>query len=124
MNKSYDGKKILVVDDDLPSIIIVEKLLKGTGLEIIRARNGVEAVDLAETKNIDAILMDIKMPIISGYDATRAIRKFNPNIPIIAYTAYALNGDRQKCLDAGCNDYLAKPVYPKDMLAMIAKYLK
>jgi len=123
-NDFYKGKKILVVDDDKVSISYATAVLRGTGVEVLSARNGEEGVAIASKENLDLILMDMQMPIMDGYDATRAIRKFNPTIPIIAYTARAMVDDKQKCLDAGCNDYLAKPVYPKDILTMMEKYLK
>jgi CheY-like chemotaxis protein len=67
--------------------------------------------------------MDIKMPVMDGYIATREIRKFNPSIPIIAITAYAATGDRKKCLDAGMNDFASKPVTPRDMMEVLDKWL-
>ncbi len=89
------------------------------------AQTGVEAVDICrKNPDLDLILMDIKMPEMDGYDATKEIRTFNKNVVIIAQTAYALEGDRQKALEAGCNDYLAKPISIESLNELIVDYLK
>jgi len=111
---------ILIAEDDQQSelflTLVVEKLSK----EILKARTGIETVDIfLNNPDIDLILMDVKMPEMDGYEATRQIRKFNTKVVIIAQTAYALNNEREKAIEAGCNDYISKPVNMKKLKALI-----
>jgi CheY-like chemotaxis protein len=93
-------------------------------IELIRAKNGKEAVEIAKSnKDIDIILMDIKMPEKDGYTATSEIKKFRPNLPIIAQTAYAMEGDEEKAFQAGCDDYIAKPISPDKLILVINQYI-
>jgi hypothetical protein len=116
--------KILVAEDDEPSRILISMVIKKLGREIIYTRTGLETVDACRNNpDIELILMDIQMPAMNGYDATREIRKFNRDIVIIAQTAYALTGDREKALEAGCNDYISKPIDKNKLGRMIGKYL-
>lgn len=110
------NRVILVAEDDEISYALIKILLAGRFDQMIRARNGKEAVQLYdENPEICLILMDLKMPVMDGYDATRIIRQKDKDIPIIAQTAYALAGDDRKAYDAGCNDYISKPI-KKDIL--------
>lgn len=121
MNKKM---KILVAEDDDTSYLYIETLLEEYNYEIIRSKTGIETIELCKNNpDIDIILMDIKMPEIDGYEATRKIRQFNPGIIIIAQTAYALEGDRQKAIDAGCNDYIPKPIRKDELLNMINRFV-
>lgn len=88
------------------------------------ARNGLEAVNnfKANIHNIDLILMDIKIPLMNGYEATKQIRKLHKDIPIIAQTAYSTKEDKQRAFDAGCNEFLVKPLHKDDLLDMLTKY--
>ena len=115
--------RILIVEDDESSAMLVAIGVKKYVKEIIKVKNGVEAV-LACRNNpgIDLILMDIKMPQMDGYEATRQIRHFNNDVIIIAQTAYALIGDREKALESGCNDYIAKPFDKNSLITLIKKY--
>lgn len=98
--------------------------LSRTESELLWAKNGKEAVDIIEvSKDVDVILMDIRLPIMDGCEATRRIKKSHKEIPIIAQTAYALEGDRERIMDAGCDDYLAKPIRFEELLSTIDKYL-
>jgi len=116
--------KILVADDDETSGTLLERFIKMVSNEILTARNGIEAVEACHNNpDIDFILMDIKMPQLDGYEATRQIRKFNNDVIIIAQSAYALSGDREKALEAGCNDYIAKPFGKASIIELIGKYL-
>ena len=91
--------------------------------EVLKARTGVEAVEACRNNpDIDLVLMDIQMPEMDGYEATRQIRQFNKEVIIIAQTAYALTGDREKAIEAGCNDYISKPIKKDELLALIQKY--
>jgi|WetSurMetagenome_2_1015567.scaffolds.fasta_scaffold822723_1 CheY-like chemotaxis protein len=123
-NYNFNGKKILVVDDDSGSAKLADIMLTNAGAEVISADDGAKAVNLVSEQNIDLILMDMKMPLMDGYQATRIIRSFNPDLPVIAYTASAMVDDRKKCIDAGCTDYLSKPIRQETFLDTIAKYLK
>ncbi len=120
----WSSKKILVVEDDFNNFLFIRTVLKKSGIKILRAENGADAVEISRNEpDIDLIMMDIQLPKMNGYEATREIRKFNNNICIIAQTAHAFYEDKNKCLRAGCTDYLPKPI-EKDMLfAMLVKYL-
>ena len=118
------GKVILISEDENINYICLFELLKKTGAIIVRAENGQAAIDYCENnKNIDMILMDIKMPVLNGLEATKLIKGRRPSIPIIAVTAYALSDERQKCLETGCDDYISKPVIREELLKIIKKYI-
>jgi len=115
--------KILIAEDDKVSEMLIDKTLKTFGKEIIKARTGVEAIEACKKNpDIDLVMMDIRMPDMGGYDATRQIRKFNKEVVIIAQTAHGLYGDREKAIEAGCNDYIAKPINKAELLLLIQKY--
>ena len=116
--------KILIAEDDATSEMLISTAMKTFDAEIIKVRTGILAVETCQRNpDIDLILMDIKMPEMDGYTATRHIRQFNKNVIIIAQTAYGLTGDREKALAAGCDDYISKPIDVKKLLAMIEKHL-
>jgi two-component system cell cycle response regulator DivK len=119
------GKLILVVEDQEDNRKIVKDLLTNSGFEVVEAVNGIDGVSLAEKMLPDLILMDIQLPGIDGYEATRQIKaKSNlASIPIIVVTSYALSGDAKKAYDAGCDDYVAKPYSPRKLLAKVFKFL-
>jgi signal transduction histidine kinase/ligand-binding sensor domain-containing protein len=120
----WTDKRILVVEDDTSNFMLLYEILKSSGAIILRAENGNEALKiLSEDQKPDLIIMDIKLPGMDGYEATRRIRKINRKIPIIANTAYAMAGDRQKSIEAGCNEYISKPTDRKLLLNLIGKYL-
>lgn len=119
-----EKKKILIAEDDLSSTEYLKKILSEENYNVIIAADGEEAVSLyKKNPGIDIILMDIKMPVMNGYDATKKIRETDSHIPIIAQTAYAFQGDKAKALEAGCDDYISKPIRKKDLLKMIEKYV-
>lgn len=118
-------KRVLVVEDHEDNRQILRDLLGSAGFEIVEAENGEEAVTLAETSRPDVILMDIQLPVLDGYEATRRI-KADPrlqSIPVIVVTSYALSGDEEKARLAGCDDYVSKPFSPRDLLAKIRRYI-
>jgi len=120
----FSGKKILIAEDERTNYLFLEALLKRTNATLIWAETGKTALEAVQKdNNIDIILMDIKMPEMNGYKATSAIKEINPNIPIIAQTAYALAGEKEKILSAGCDDYLSKPIMGKILLEKIDKFL-
>ncbi len=119
------SKSVLVIEDQEDNRRIVRDLLSSQGFEIIEVTDGVAGVEAAKQHKPDLILMDIQLPGIDGYEATRRI-KADPElagIPIIAVTSYALSGDDQKAREAGCDDYVAKPYSPRKLLAKIELFL-
>lgn len=117
------GKKILVTDDNDMNRLVASTILLNYGAVLMEANNGEEAVQIVENEPIDLVLMDIQMPVLNGYDATKAIRKFNSGLPILALTANAIRGEQDKCLAAGMNDYIIKPFKEEDFLKRIAYWL-
>ncbi len=123
---SYDwhDKNILVVEDDRQSYHFLQELLKRTGANIKRASNGFEAIEICRNdQSLDIVLMDIQMPKMNGYDATREIKKIRKNLPVIAQTAYAMAGDREKSIQAGCDDYITKPLNIESLLPKINQFI-
>jgi two-component system cell cycle response regulator DivK len=119
------GSCILVVEDQADNRQILRDLLGNAGFDLIEAENGEEALAALAKQRPDLILMDIQLPIMDGYEATRRIRA-DPEmkgIPIIAVTSYALTGDEAKALAAGCNAYVTKPYSPRALLAKVREYL-
>ncbi len=110
--KRLSGKTIMVVDDDIKNVFVMSTALEEHGATVIDAQNGQEALELLQSKPVDLVLMDIMMPVMDGYTAMKKIREDNhfKSLPVIALTAKALKEDREKCIAAGANDYLAKPV--------------
>jgi len=117
----WNNRVVLITEDEEVNFFYLKTLLKKTEAIILRAKNGKEAVDIiAEHKGgVDLILMDINMPVMDGYEAMRIIKSKHPDLPIIAQTAYTLNNDRHKCLKAGFNDYIAKPVNKVALFRMV-----
>ncbi|NVO20164.1 MAG: response regulator [Bacteroidetes bacterium] len=125
-SKNHQAGKltILIAEDDPASEVLISIALEPLAREIIKVRSGIEAVDVCRSrKDIDLVLMDIKMPVMGGYEATRKIREFNDKVIIVAQTAYGLSGDREKALEAGCNDYIAKPIHLETLEKIIRKHL-
>ena len=115
--------KILIVEDDMNSDVYLTAIVGNLTKHILHASDGMEAVNICQQQmDIDLILMDLKMPVMNGIDAIKKIREFNKDVYIIAQTAYALVGDRENAIQAGCNDYVSKPVKKDELLAKIAKY--
>ncbi|OIP00122.1 MAG: hypothetical protein AUJ98_09000 [Bacteroidetes bacterium CG2_30_33_31] len=122
--KSDKTLKILIADDDELSDAYLSIILKKIGAELYHANNGVDAVaTFFKNPDIDIILMDMKMPLMSGYEATRLIKEKNKNVFIIAQTAYALMGDNIKTLQAGCDEYISKPIIAENLLKIIEDYI-
>ncbi len=118
------GRRVLLVDDDVRNVYALTALLDEAGLKVSAAKDGVEAIARYQSAAFDLILMDIAMPNMDGYTATRLLKQEHQcTIPIIALTAHAMKGDREKCLAAGADDYLAKPVSRDGLLSMLARWL-
>lgn len=114
------GKRVLIVEDDEMSFVYLKEVLKSTQIDILRAKNGNQAIELFEANpDIDLVLMDIKLPEMDGYEATRRIKQIRPMIPVIAQTAYAMADDQQKILQVGCDDYISKPINRRKLLQTI-----
>jgi len=122
--KENKSKTILIVEDDEASVKLIEVVFSHLEINFIWVENGEEAIQhCRENPEIDLVLMDINLPVLNGFKATKEIRKFLPNLPIIAQTAFAIAGDRENSLDAGCDDYISKPINKNELLEMIAKYI-
>lgn len=120
MTMEMTDHAVLIVEDEIFSDIYLTEILKKNFRKILHARNGKQAIEIVKkTKDLLFVLMDIKMPLMDGLTATRKIREFNTDIPIIAQTAYALEGDREKALAAGCNAYISKPIDKELLVEMI-----
>ena len=117
-------KRILVIEDNETNMYLVGFILRKNKYEVIEARSGEEGVGLAIKEKPDLILMDIQLPGIDGLEATRRIRKskVDGEVPIIALTSYAMTGDREKALKAGCTGYIEKPINPDTFMGEVKKY--
>lgn len=125
-NEALAGKRVLVVDDDVRNIFAMSSVLERHGMQVTAAGTGQEAIGkVANGSAIDAVLMDIMMPGMDGYETIRAIRRLPASraLPVIAVTAKAMKGDREKCLEAGASDYLAKPVVTDELLGVLRQWL-
>jgi len=118
----YNGK-VLVAEDNPSNQKLIAILLQRMGLEVTLAGDGLEAIEQCGEQSFDIILMDMQMPNMNGYDATRQLRSQGLNIPIIAVTANAMTGDDQKCMDVGCNGYLSKPIDRNELDELVGQYL-
>ena len=118
------GKKILIVEDTVVTQMLFEEILENTGAEYYITDSGYDAINKCKNLQPDIILMDIQLPDIDGYKTTMEIRKFNPDVPIIAQTAYAMSGDDKKALNSGCNDYISKPFDRSRVISVIDNFLK
>ena len=115
-------KKILIAEDNDSNFVLMSYILK-KHYQFERAKNGQEAVELVDKNQYDIVLMDIKMPVMNGLEATKAIKEKHPDLPILALTANAFDSDRQLAMDAGCDDFLSKPVSSEECLETIKRYI-
>jgi signal transduction histidine kinase len=122
---NWADKRILIVEDTSSNYYLIENYLKPTHINIVWAKTGKEALDFFKRENnFDLILMDIQLPGINGYEATKLIKAHNTNIPVIAQTAYALSGEREYSISEGCDDYISKPIKKEILFDILKKYLK
>lgn len=119
---NWTGKTILIAEDNEINYFLLHEILLETNVTLLWAKNGEETIDVFEKNTVDLILMDIKMPVMNGYEATKFI-KSKYNVPIIAQTAHAMANDEQKSLEAGCDAYVTKPIEQELLLHTINKYL-
>ena len=123
-NYSWKGKTILIVEDEFINYKLFEIAFKKADVDFIWAKSGEKAIEMCKSNdNIDLILMDIKLPNMNGYEVTKKIKEFRNEIPIIAQTAYAMQDEREKCLKAGCDDYISKPIDLDKLFSMINKFI-
>lgn len=116
---------VLVAEDEEINYMFLEELLDCYDAKTLHARNGREAIELcSENNDIQLVLMDIKMPEVDGYQATQAIKKLKPQLPVIAQTAFAMDKDYEKAAEAGCDDFIAKPINSKVLVEKLTKWLE
>ena len=121
---AWQGKSILIVEDIDSNYQYLLATLNRSGAELIWVRKGEEAIELIESERaVDLVLMDIQLEGIDGYSVTREIKKLRPQLPVIAQTAFAMKGEKEKSQAAGCDEYLSKPIRPSDLLKTISIYL-
>ena len=120
----WSEKTVLIAEDVDDNYLFLKTLIRKTKIKDIWAKDGKEAIEICKNDDtIDIVLMDIRMPFIDGYEATRKIKEFRPKLPIIAQTAYALNSDYQKVFDAGCDEYITKPILGKILFQKMSKFI-
>ncbi len=119
----WNGKTILVAEDEELNYKVLESALCRTNAKVVRANNGLEAIEQILGNHIDLVLMDIQMPRMDGYKATKEIKKINNKIPVIAQTSFAMEGEKEKCIMAGCDDYLSKPLNINVLFGTISKFI-
>ena len=119
----WSNKNVLVAEDEDLNYKVLESVLTRAKANVWRAKDGLEAVEVCQATSIDLVLMDIQMPRMDGYAATHKIKQFNKDLPIIAQTSYAMTGERENCLAAGCDDYLSKPLNLEELLIKCNRYL-
>ena len=126
-DRGLEGGRLLLVEDNELNVMLASRMLEPLGFDIVVAQNGAEAVATFKRLRFDAVLMDCQMPVMDGYAATKCIRESErpdaPKVPIIALTANTLAGDRQRCIDAGMNDYLAKPYSTAELRSVLNRWL-
>ena len=122
-NLNWSSKTILIAEDEDSNYRYLEMVLNKTKTNIIWAKDGIEAIKLCKQHIPDLILMDIKMPNMDGFEATREIKKIHPEIPIIAQTAFAMENDERLSLEAGCNYYISKPIKPMKLMEVLSTFL-
>ncbi|MBE9469571.1 MAG: response regulator [Bacteroidetes bacterium] len=124
MSYNWSDKTILIAEDVDVNFLFLEKILQETEVNIIRAINGKEAIDIyRNNQKINLILMDIRMPEIDGFDATKEIKKINMNVPIIVQTAFNIENGKILGKESGCDDYIVKPININKLIAIIYKYI-
>jgi CheY-like chemotaxis protein len=120
---NWKNKVILVAEDEEINFKFIEAILANTQAQLLHVSNGEQAIELCKSINkIDLVLMDIKMPGLNGYDAVREIKKIRKDLPVIAQTAYTFKEEKFKCKDAGCDDYISKPIYIEQLIKKINKF--
>ena len=121
---NWEAYTVLIVEDDSINFKVIEAMLRNTKIKIIHADNGLKAIDKVRTEpKLDLVLMDVHLPELSGLEATKIIQGINQRLPIIAQTANAMSEDKDKCIEAGCVDYISKPIDMNELFSKVSKYL-
>jgi len=120
------AEKILVIEDNEQNRYLATFILEKNGYQVIAAQDGLEGISKAKEEKPDLILVDIRLPVMDGYEVTRQLRELPEfkDVPIIALTAYAMKGDEDKTLEAGCNGYIPKPIIPEEFIKVVNSYLR
>jgi CheY-like chemotaxis protein len=122
-DNDYSGKTILIAEDEISNYEFLRILFEKMNIRVLWAKNGVEAISFCETDpSIDLVLMDIKMPLLNGFDATRKIKQMRPGLTVVAQSAFAMAPDKEEAFSAGCNDYLTKPINIGQLKNLLKKY--
>jgi CheY-like chemotaxis protein len=120
----WNYRTILIVEDVKPNFIFLKNLLASTKATILHATTGGEAINIcAENDKIDLVLMDLHLPGMNGYEATQKLKEIRNDLTIVAQTAFVFSGEKQKCLDAGCDDYIAKPIKSEELIFRLQRCL-
>lgn len=122
---NWADHSILIAEDEDSNFQLLDVMLRKSKVKVMRAYNGKEAVEFVRSgKEFDLVLMDVRMPVMNGYDATAAIKEINPNLPVVAQTAFALSGDREISINSGCDDYISKPIKSDELFRIISKFFE
>ena len=121
--KNWSTKTILIAEDDESNFILLKEILRKTHVNILWARNGDEAIEFFTSRKVDLVLMDVQMPVRNGYEVTRVMKEIRKQVPVVAQTAYAMAGEREMSVDAGCDDYISKPIRINELMFILNKYL-
>jgi CheY-like chemotaxis protein len=119
----WKDKTVMIVEDDEISAELLSEILEETDVTVVNTKDGNTAIDICKNRNVDIVLMDIQLPGMSGYTTFIEIKKINKAIIIIAQTAFAMAGDREKYLKLGFDNYIAKPIFPRDLIGLLSEYL-
>lgn len=119
---NWEDKTILIVEDDDISMEFLSELLLPSNVKIITALDGQQAVNICSQSEIDLVLMDVRLPILNGREAMMEIKKSKPNLPVIAQTAFAMSGDKEKYLESGFDEYISKPIIMEEIIKKISKF--
>jgi len=123
MIKNWENKVVVIAEDEQINYLFLKAVLKPTKAHIIWTKTGRETIEICTTQKADIVLMDIKMPDLNGLEATIEIKKKLPNLPIIAQTAYVMEEDEEASINAGCDDYISKPIRPENLITIMSKFL-
>ncbi len=123
MFRNWENKVVVVAEDEQINYLFLKAVLKPTKAKIIWTKTGQETIDICRSEKVDIVLMDIKMPDLNGLEATIEIKKDYPDLPIIAQTAYAMEEDEEASVNAGCDDYISKPIRPEKLLNKMSKFI-
>ena len=123
MVRNWENKVVVIAEDEQINYLFLKAVLKQTKAKIIWTKTGRETIDICNAEKVDIVLMDIKMPDLNGLEATIEIKKILPQLPIIAQTAYAMEEDEEASTEAGCDDYISKPIRPENLLSIMSKFI-